>query len=90
MDCEKTVFWLDDYERSKGMTQKQLADVEDEWFITSNHSMDKEIFIAFVAVVAGDRIQLIRQYPEWNRQVRIPKRGHGRCYGMMTMLGKTR
>lgn len=51
--------------------------VEDEWFITTNHPMTKERYISFVAFATGDRIQIIRQYPEWNMQLRIPKRGHG-------------
>lgn len=51
--------------------------VEDEWFITSGHPMTKAHYIAFVAFAAGDRLQLIRQYPEWDLQVRLPARGHG-------------
>ena len=51
--------------------------VEDEWFITSDHPMNKEHFISFVAFATGDRIQVIKQYPEWNLQTRISRRGHG-------------
>ena len=51
--------------------------VEDDWFISSEHEMTKDHFISFVAFVTGDRVQLIKQYPEWNLQVRIPKRTHG-------------
>ena len=29
------------------------------------------------AFAAGDRVQMIRQYPEWDLSVRIPARGHG-------------
>ena len=55
----------------------QIHPVEDEWFITSGHPMTKAHYIAFVAFAAGDRLQLIRQYPEWDLQVRLPARGHG-------------
>lgn len=51
--------------------------VEDDWYITSDHPMAKEHYISFVAFAAGDRIQIYKQYPEWNLSLRIPKRGHG-------------
>ncbi|WP_024294025.1 helix-turn-helix domain-containing protein [Lacrimispora indolis] len=51
--------------------------VEDDWYISSEHLMDKEHYISFLALASGDRIQIIKQYPEWNLNVRIPKRGHG-------------
>ena len=51
--------------------------IEDEWYITSGHPMTKEHYIAFLAFAAGDRVQMIRQYPEWDLSVRIPARGHG-------------
>ena len=50
---------------------------EDEWYLTSRHPMTKEHHIAFVAFASGDRFQMIRQYPEWDLQLRIPARGHG-------------
>ena len=52
--------------------------VEDEWFLTSNHEMTKEHHITFIAYLSGDRIEIVRQYPEWEMQTRIKKRGHGR------------
>ncbi|MDR3492466.1 MAG: XRE family transcriptional regulator, partial [Gammaproteobacteria bacterium] len=45
--------------------------------ITAAHPMNKEHYISFVAFATGDRVQLIKQYPEWDMQLRIPKRGHG-------------
>lgn len=51
--------------------------IEDDWFITSEHLMTKEHYISFVAFATGDRIQVVKQYPEWNMQLRIPKHGHG-------------
>lgn len=50
--------------------------IEKEWYITSIHPMTKTHYISFVAFVTGDRIQIIKQYPEWNLNVRIPKGGH--------------
>lgn len=60
------------------MPQCLLVEViEEDWFITSDHAMTKDEYISFLAFVTGDRLQLIKQYPEWDLQVRIPKRGHG-------------
>uniref|UniRef100_UPI0006D13ABA helix-turn-helix domain-containing protein n=1 Tax=Clostridium sp. NkU-1 TaxID=1095009 RepID=UPI0006D13ABA len=61
-------------EESERLTVQVL---EDDWYITSGHPMNKEHYISFVALASGDRIQIIKQYPEWNLNVRIPKRGHG-------------
>lgn len=51
--------------------------VENDWYITSDHPMTKEDHISFVAFLTGDRLQLIRQYPEWDLSLRIEKRQHG-------------
>ncbi|MZQ99722.1 MAG: helix-turn-helix domain-containing protein [Acidaminobacter sp.] len=51
--------------------------VEEDWYITSNHPMTKAHHISFVAFATGDRVQIIKQYPEWNFEIRFPKRGHG-------------
>ncbi|MBP3652615.1 MAG: helix-turn-helix domain-containing protein [Clostridia bacterium] len=51
--------------------------VEDEWFISSDHPMEKDNYISFVAFQTGDKVELVKQYPEWNLQLRLKKRGHG-------------
>ena len=61
--------------------------VEDEWFVTSGHPMTKDHHIAFVALASGDRVQLIRQYPEWDLSLRIPARGHGKLLWYCTQHG---
>jgi len=52
--------------------------VEDEWFISSDHPMEKDNYILFVAFQTGEKVELVKQYPEWNLQLRLKKRGHGR------------
>ena len=54
-----------------------MEKIEDDWYLTSNHPMRKDNYISFVAFLTGDRLQLVKQYPEWTLQVRIPARGHG-------------
>ncbi|MGL5313584.1 MAG: helix-turn-helix domain-containing protein [Peptostreptococcaceae bacterium] len=64
-----------------------IEPVEDELFITSNHKMIKEHYISFVAYVRGDRVLIVKQYPEWNMQFRFRKQGRGRVYFYCTQDG---
>lgn len=57
--------------------QLSVEIIEHDWYITSSHTMTKEHYISFVAFATGERIQLVKQYPEWDLSVRIPKSGHG-------------
>ena len=57
-----------------------IENVEDELFVTSKHEMRKEHYISFLAYVKGDRVLIVKQYPEWNLQSRLHKMGHGRLY----------
>ena len=52
--------------------------IEDEWYITTDHPMTKENHISFTAFATGERLEVIRHYPEWNLSVRIPKHYHGK------------
>ena len=61
--------------------------VEDEWFLTSSHPMEKEHYLSFAALVTGDQSIVIRRWPEWDFQVRFPKRGHGMLYWYCTRHG---
>lgn len=46
--------------------------VEDDYFITFNHSMTKTNYISFVATVDDSKTTIYRLYPEQNAEVRIP------------------
>ena len=61
--------------------------IDDEYRVSINHPMTKEHHIAFLAFAAGDRVQMIRQYPEWDLSVRIPARGHGMLLWYCTQHG---
>lgn len=58
----------------------EIEPVEDELFVTSKHDMKKEHYISFIAYVRGDRVLIVKQYPEWNLGFRFRKQGHGRLY----------
>lgn len=60
--------------------QLDIEPVEDELYVTSTHEMKKDHFISFVAYVTGDKVFIVKQYPEWNLQFRFHRLGHGRLY----------
>lgn len=57
-----------------------VESVEDEHFLTITHPMEKEHSITFIAFVTGDRLQLVRLYPEGNAETRMNLRGMGTIY----------
>lgn len=64
-----------------------VSEVDQEWYISSEHPMTKEHYISFIAFATGDQVQMIKQYPEWGVQTRIPKRKHGMLLWYDTQLG---
>lgn len=52
-----------------------IEKVEDEYYIRIDHDMTKEHYISFVAALSGDRIQMVKLYPEGNAEARFPIRG---------------
>ena len=73
---------LEALEMKKALPEEklQVEIVEDEWFISSNHPMEKDNYISFVAFVTSDRIQMVKLYPEGNAQTRLQLRGMGYLY----------
>ena len=65
----------------------QAEQVEDEWFFTSPHPMEKGLPLSFAALVTADQLTLVRRWPEWDFQVRLPRRGHGMLYWYCTQHG---
>ena len=64
-----------------------VEEVENDWYITSDHPMTKEDYISFVAFARGDRIEIAKQYPQWNLQARFQRRGHGTLLWFSNKLG---
>lgn len=54
--------------------------IEDELYISTSHEMGKSHYISFIAYVTGDKVFIVKQYPEWNMQFRFHKLGHGKLY----------
>lgn len=55
--------------------------VEEDWYVTFRHPMEKSHSIQFLAWTDLDRLLVARLYPEQGGEVRIPQlRGGGRLY----------
>ena len=65
----------------------RLERVEDEWYVTVAHPMEKGHAIRFLALVTGDRAQIVRMYPEQNAETRFSLRGHGWVYAYCNRHG---
>lgn len=80
---------LEPLEAKKATEDEKLimTESDQEWFISSNHPMTKDHYISFLAFATGDQVQLIKQFPEWSMQSRIPKRKHGKLLWYDTQFG---
>ena len=70
---------LEDKKAQKADSEHEIIteDIENELYLTTKHPMTKEHYISFVAFVSADRMNIVKLYPEWDMQVRLPRRGHG-------------
>ena len=60
--------------------QLTIERVEDEFFVTLHHPMTKDHYISFLAYLTGDKLQLVKLYPEGDATARFPMRGAGVLY----------
>lgn len=51
--------------------------IENDFYITTPHPMQREHYISFVSLLTSDSLLLRKLYPEWDLQVRIPVFSHG-------------
>jgi len=64
-----------------------IENVEDEIFVSIPHDMTREHYISFIALVNGDRFDMVKLYPEGNAEARFKRRGHGRLYAYCNRHG---
>lgn len=67
--------------------QLRVENIDDEWYISSDHEMTKEHYISFVAYVSESTAVISKQYPEWSLQVRLPLYRSGRLVWYCTKCG---
>lgn len=73
--------------KAEGAHTLKVEPVEDEWFISTEHDMTKEHYISFIAFATGDKVLMIKQYPEWAIHLRIKNYGHGKLFSYCTKHG---
>lgn len=61
--------------------------VETDYYVTLDHPMKKEDYIAFIAFVKSDRIFFNRLYPEQDSSTRFPLMSGGKIYAYSTTKG---
>ena len=48
-----------------------IQEVEDEYYVTIDHPMEKTHYITFMAALADDRVELVKLYPEGPAEARF-------------------
>lgn len=64
-----------------------LEQAEEDWYLTAPHPMEKGHYLSFAALVSGEQATVVKRWPEWDFQVRLPRRGHGLLYWYCTRHG---
>ena len=96
MDCEKIGALIRTLRREQGMTQRELGEalhISDrtvsKWErglgcpdVSLLPALSARLGVALEGMLSG-----IRTYPEWELQVRIPRRGHGKLLHYCTEHG---
>lgn len=57
-----------------------VEEIENDYYITLDHEMNKDHYINFVAYVSFDSVNLIPMFPEQSSSLRIPKHHKGKIY----------
>lgn len=50
-----------------------VENVEDEYYVTVDHPMEKDHYITFLAAVSDSRVQFVKLYPEGNAEARFKR-----------------
>lgn len=61
--------------------------IDDEYYVTIDHPMEKDHYISFVAYVTSDTLEIVKLYPEQDISVRLRKKGHGYIYAYCNRHG---
>lgn len=65
----------------------RVVESDGDWYVESSHPASKDNYISFLALVTGEMLLVLRQYPEWDLHARIPDRPHGKLVWYSTTRG---
>ena len=74
--CGKIVNYIEP-KKAEENEKLSIEKIENDYYITSTHPMEKGHYISFVAFLNGDTMIMKKLYPQWDMQVRIQNIGHG-------------
>lgn len=74
-------------EEDDGTHEIGIESVENEYFVTLAHPMEKTHYVSFLAYVTGDRVQTVKLYPEQSAQTRFSVCGRGVVYAYCNRHG---
>ncbi len=49
-----------------------IEKIENEYFVSSTHAMERSHYISFVALLSADGVIMRKLYPQWDLQCRLP------------------
>lgn len=67
-------------EPAEGEHDIHVEMVENDWFVTLAHPMEKGHSLSFCALMTMDRMQFVKLYPEQNAEIRFFGARHGTLY----------
>lgn len=65
----------------------QLEVIDNEYYVSLDHAMEKGHSISFLAYVTSSHGEIVKLYPEQNAECRFARRGHGDLYGYCSRHG---
>ncbi len=67
--------------------QIKVEVMEGEYYVSMNHSMSKDHHISFFIYRTGDRMEIVKLYPEGNAECRFFRRGRGEIFAYCNRHG---
>ena len=74
-------------QKAEGPEKLRVEQVENDFFITASHPMERDHYLSFAALLTGAALVVRKTYPEWDFQVRIPVLAHGTLLWYCTRHG---
>ena len=74
-------------EAAEGEHTIHVEQIEDEYYVTVDHSMTREHYLFFLAAVSDNGVQLVKLYAEGNAEARFKINGVRRIYAYCNRHG---
>lgn len=76
-----------DVEESDGNHFLKIETIENEYYVSMEHSMEKKHYVSFLAYVTSETCEIVKLYPEQEIAARFRKKGHGMFYAYCNRHG---